>query len=97
VVLPKQPSRSHPTISMAELSIVRVLEFSSNSLRSGVVVLSKGMPRGSALLFLKGAPIVISQLVQSDSVPANFDQVVAESDCCLVHSSGLVSVMCVAE
>ncbi|DBA85716.1 hypothetical protein WJX77_011623 [Trebouxia sp. C0004] len=76
VVLPRQPTRSHPSTSMAELSIVRVLEFSSNSLRSGVVVLSKGMPRGSALLFLKGAPIVIRQLVQPASVPSNFEQVV---------------------
>ena len=97
VVLPRQPTRSHPSSSLAELSVVRVLEFSSNSLRSGVVVVSKGMPKGSALFFLKGAPVVIRQLVQSASVPANFDQVAAESDCCLVYSSGLVCVLYVAE
>ncbi|KAL0053576.1 hypothetical protein WJX82_007835 [Trebouxia sp. C0006] len=77
VILPRQPTRSHPSSSQAELSILRVLEFSSNSLRSGVVVVvSKGMPRGSALLFLKGAPSIIRQLVQSASVPSDFDQVV---------------------
>jgi len=98
VILPRQPTRSHPSSSQAELSILRVLEFSSNSLRSGVVVVvSKGMPRGSALLFLKGAPSIIRQLVQSASVPSDFDQVAAETDFCVVHSSGLVCVMCVAE
>ncbi|DBA88976.1 TPA: hypothetical protein ACH3X2_000200 [Trebouxia sp. C0005] len=76
VVLPRQPTRAHRSSSLAELSIIRVLEFSSTSLRSGVVVLSKGMPRSSGLLFLKGAPSVIRQLVQPASVPSNFDQVV---------------------
>lgn len=67
----------HPRRSpqLLKLSIVRVLEFSSQTLRSGAVVLSDDAPAGCALLFLRGAPAVIRSLVRPASVPRNFDQV----------------------
>ncbi|DBA94899.1 TPA: hypothetical protein ACH3X1_002432 [Trebouxia sp. C0004] len=75
VVLPRRPN-ARSASSTATLSIVKVLEFSSETLRSGAVVLSEDAPHGSALLFLRGAPAVIKTLVDPATVPANFDQVV---------------------
>lgn len=42
---------------------------------AGVVVLSEDAPRGSALLFLKGAPAVIQSLVDPATVPETFAEV----------------------
>ena len=74
VVAPRKPDAASAS-RMVELSTVRVLEFSSETLRSGVVVLSSDAPQGSALLFLRGAPAVIKTLVEPASVPRDFDQV----------------------
>ena len=73
VVLPRRPDASS-TSRMVLMSIVKVLEFSSQTLRSGVVVLADDRPQGSALLFLRGAPAVIRGLVDAATVPADFDQ-----------------------
>ena len=43
--------------------------------RSGVVVWADDAPQGTALLFLKGAPTVIKDLVQPESVPEDFNEV----------------------
>ena len=71
---------------MAELSIVKVLEFNSETLRSGAVVLSPDAPKGAGLLFLRGAPAVIRRLVKPASVPQDFDQVGSSSK--LTHMQG---------
>ena len=60
---------------MATLSVKRVLEFSSQTLRSGVVVAASDAPAGLALLFLRGAPAAIKSLVKPASVPPDFDNV----------------------
>ena len=46
-----------------------------HAIRSGVVVWSDDAPKGTALLFLRGAPAVIKDLVQPESVPEDFNQV----------------------
>ena len=74
VVLPRRPDARSPAENV-KLSIQRQLEFSSQTLRSGVVVVSTDAPKGSALLFLRGAPAVIKSLVTPTSVPPDFDQV----------------------
>ena len=74
VVLPRRPDHQSRSTS-AKLVIIKTLEFSSHTLRSGVVVLADDALPGSALLFLRGAPGVIKDLVQPSSVPADFDQV----------------------
>lgn len=74
VVLPCRPDPvSRATV--ATLSVLRVLEFKTETLRSGAVVLSSDAPAGSALLFLKGAPGVIAELVDHASIPEDFSQV----------------------
>lgn len=68
-------SNHHSHKHTTELTVVKVFEFSSQTLRSGVVVLANDGPRNSARLFLRGAPAVIRDLVQPLSLPADFDQV----------------------
>ena len=74
VVLPRRPDAAS-ALNMATLSIHMVLEFKSETLRSGAVVMSDDAPAGSALLFLRGAPAVIASLVDPASIPADFEQV----------------------
>lgn len=78
MVLPRRPN-ARSAASTVKLSIMKVLGFSSETLRSGAVVLSEDAPHGSALLFLRGAPAVIKSLVDPATVPANFDQVIVSS------------------
>ena len=59
---------------MVTLDILRVLEFSVQSLKSGVVVQDRHT--GSAgLLFVRGAAGVIKSLVEPASLPKDFDKV----------------------
>lgn len=44
-------------------------------IRSGVVVWADDAPKGTALLFLRGAPTVIKDMVQPESVPQDFHEV----------------------
>ena len=80
MVLPRRPDAASAS-KVATLSVKRVLEFSSEHLRSGVVVSLhtsgsvSDAPPGSALLFLRGAPGAIKGLVEASSVPPDFDQV----------------------
>ena len=83
VVLPRQADQIS-SASLAKLSILKVMEFTSKTLRSGVVVWSDDAPKGAALLFLRGAPAMIRDLVQPASVPGNFNQVnILTSHCCV--------------
>lgn len=50
-------------------------QFEALLCRSGVVVWADDAPNGTALLFLRGAPTVIKDLVQPESVPEDFDEV----------------------
>ena len=74
VVMPRKPDAQFDS-KMAVLRILRVIEFSSQTLRSGVVVRSDDAAAGTALLFLRGAPGVIKNLVVPSSLPADFDKV----------------------
>ena len=74
VVMPRKPDAQSDS-KMAVLRILRVIEFSSQTLRSGVVVRSDDAAAGTALLFLRGAPGVIKSLVLPTSLPADFDKV----------------------
>ena len=74
VVMPRRADHISSALRV-RLSIVKVMEFTSQTLRSGVVVFSDDAPEGSALLFLRGAPAIIRGLVQAASVPRNFNEV----------------------
>ena len=54
------------------------------AIRSGVVVWSDDAPKGAALLFLRGAPTVIKDLVQPESVPERFNEV--SPSCCSISA-----------
>ncbi|KAL0023496.1 hypothetical protein WJX79_002152 [Trebouxia sp. C0005] len=74
VVLPRKPDHVSDSRT-AKLTITKTLEFSSQTLRSGVVVMADDALPGSALLFIRGAPGIIKDLVQPSSVPVDFEQV----------------------
>ena len=74
VVLPRKPNALSDA-RMATVKMLHVLEFNSQTLKSGVVVLSDDAPPGGALLFVRGAPGAIKGLVRPASVPQDFDQV----------------------
>ncbi len=74
IVLPRKPDHVSKSRT-AKLTIAKTLEFSSQTLRSGVVVMADDALPSSALLFIRGAPDPIKDLVQPSSVPADFEQV----------------------
>ena len=74
VVLPRKPNALSDA-RMATVKMLHVLEFNSQTLKSGVVVLSDDAPPGGGLLFVRGAPGAIKGLVRPASVPQDFDQV----------------------
>ena len=73
-MLPRRPDHISASRT-AKLTIEKTLEFSSQTLRSGAVVMSDDAPPGTALLFVRGAPGTVKALVDPSSVPADFDQV----------------------
>lgn len=74
IALPRKPSHQSSK-KTATLHILKTLEFSSQTLRSGVVVQASDAPPNTAHLFIRGAPSVISDMVQQSSLPPDFDQV----------------------
>ena len=74
VVLPRRPDHVSKSRT-AKLTIAKTLEFSSQTLRSGAVVMSDDAAPGTALFFVRGAPGTVKGLVDPSSVPADFDQV----------------------
>lgn len=58
-----------------KLKMLKVFEFNSQTLKSGVVVLSDDTPSGTGLLFVKGAHTAIKSLVLPASLPPDFDEV----------------------
>ena len=76
VVLPRKPDW-HSSKQTAKLLILKTFEFSSQTLRSGVVVQASDDPPNTARLFLRGAPGVIANIVHPSSLPPDFDQVLS--------------------
>ena len=65
------------TSNMVKLNILKVLDFSPQTLKSGVLVRSDDSPAGEALLFMRGAPLAIKRTAMglAAPVPANFVEV----------------------
>ena len=85
VVLPRKPNALSDA-RMATVKMLHVLEFNSQTLKSGVVVLTDDAPPGGALLFVRGAPGAIKGLVRPASVPKDFDQVAFGTHTHLTHA-----------
>ena len=74
VVLPrKADGKSHAWL--VTLDILKVLEFNTQTLKSGALIRACDADPDSALLFLRGAPGMIKRMVGNQSVPMDFDQV----------------------
>ena len=74
VLLPVAAERRSSS-RVARLTILKVLEFNTQTLKSGVVVRPDDADAGDALLFVRGAPGVIRALVKPESLPPDFHKV----------------------
>ena len=77
----------HKSAHTTTLSILRRFEFESSLMRSGVVCTDSGGPPGSALLFVRGAPSTVEQLVGTGRIPADFRQVMLSHDSVITRFS----------
>ncbi|KAL0032691.1 hypothetical protein WJX79_003604 [Trebouxia sp. C0005] len=75
VVLPRKADNNSQS-RLVTLDILKVLEFNTQTLKSGALIQASDADSNSALLFLRGAPGVIKSTVGNQSVPMDFDQVV---------------------
>lgn len=77
VVLPHTASRKQDISCLIKLHIIKRFEFTSQTMKSGALVVPEDAPEGTALLLVKGAPNVIKHMVRAGSVPESFDRVIA--------------------
>ena len=75
VVVPHTASRKQDVSSLIKLHIIKRFEFTSQTMKSGALVVPDDAPEGTALLLVKGAPNVIKHMARAGSVPENFDRV----------------------
>ena len=74
IALPLQtgPRKAYRT---AHLHILKRFEFEAPLLRSGVLVVDDDGEVDTALVFIRGAPVVVEQLIKNSSTPADYRQV----------------------
>ena len=75
MVLPHKASRKQDVSCLIKLHIVKRFEFTSQTMKSGALVVPEDAPEGTALLLVKGAPAVIKHMARPSSVPVSFDKV----------------------
>jgi len=75
VVLPHRASRKQDVSYLIKLRVIKRFEFTSQTMKSGALVVPEDAPAGTALLLVKGAPSVIKHMAKPGSVPENFDRV----------------------
>ena len=71
------PLRREPgqPASLTKLQVLKRFEFEARLMRSGVVARDERSPLGTALLFVRGAPARIEQLVKGGILPSDFHEV----------------------
>ena len=60
---------------MTTLTVLKRFEFESQLLRSGVLAVDSAGHSDEALIFIRGAPACIEQIVGKDQVPSDYRQV----------------------
>ena len=61
--------------SLTKLQVLKRFEFESRLMRSGVVAVDKDEDPNTALLFVRGAPAKVEQLIRGGVLPADYHQV----------------------
>lgn len=77
VVLPHKASRKQDVSCPIKLNVIKRFEFTSQTMKSGAVVVPEDAPEGTALLLVKGAPNVIKHMARAGNIPDNYDGVIA--------------------
>ena len=57
------------------MKVLRQFGFDASLLRSAAVAADAEAPSSTAMLFLRGAPSIIGQLVSQDTLPPDYHQV----------------------
>lgn len=73
VALPLKNGRKHAD-HVVTLQVLRRFEFEAALMRSGVVAVDTDDP-DTGLLFVRGAPSIVEQLIRGGQIPANYRQV----------------------
>ena len=60
---------------MGTVKVLRQFGFDASLLRSAAVAVEAEAPSSTAMLFVRGAPSVIGQLVSPDTLPPDYHQV----------------------
>lgn len=77
IALPLRPPNAdarQPAVPRT-LQVLKRFNFEPALMRSGVLVADNAVSKGSALLFVKGAPARVKSLLRADSLPSDFQQV----------------------
>ena len=61
--------------SLTKLQVLKRFEFESRLMRSGVVAVDSDEDPNTALLFVRGAPAKVEQLIKGGVLPPNYHQV----------------------
>lgn len=77
MVLPHKTSRKQDVSCPIKLNVIKRFEFTSQTMKSGAVVVPEDAPEGTALLLVKGAPNVIKHMARAGNIPDNYDKVIA--------------------
>jgi len=67
---------SYKQARMCTVKVLRQFGFDASLLRSAAVAVDAETSSSTAMLFLRGAPSVIGQLVSQDTLPADYQQVI---------------------
>ncbi|DBA92220.1 TPA: hypothetical protein ACH3X1_015928 [Trebouxia sp. C0004] len=70
--------RSGRPASLTKLQVLKRFEFESCLMRSGVVAVDSDEDPDTALLFVRGAPTKVEQLIKGGVLPADYHQVLVE-------------------
>lgn len=73
MALPLKNGRKHAD-HVVTLQVLRRFEFEAALMRSGVVAVDTDDP-DTGLLFVRGAPSMVEQLIRGGQIPANYRQV----------------------
>lgn len=72
------------------LTVLKRFEFESQLLRSGVLAVDSTGSSDETIVFVRGAPSCIEQVMGKDKVPPNYRQVCANFSRCLRRASSVV-------
>lgn len=94
VVLPNKASRKQDVSCPIKLNVIKRFEFTSQTMKSGALVVPEDAPEGTALLLVKGAPNVIRHMARAGNIPDNYDRVMTRCFKIVLHYTLAYCCLC---